>query len=112
MVVGELPFSRLGGIAVVANHQMFGAGGPPERHSRFAGNGMYFGCHDGSVCTVTQLVVEGNFIDGVTAPDPQDRIGMQVKLNSVATIRDNIVMNTKGPGIMVYGSHNMAEVSS
>src|SRR5262249_60454443 len=32
---------------------------------------------------------------------------MQVKLNSVAVIRDNVVVKTKGPGIMVYGSRDL-----
>jgi hypothetical protein len=55
--------------------------------------------------------VEDNFIDGVKAPDPQIGYGMEVKLNSSAIIRNNVVMNTKGPGIMVYGSESLATVS-
>jgi hypothetical protein len=32
---------------------------------------------------------------------------MQVKLNSTGVIRDNVIVNTKGPGIMVYGSREL-----
>jgi hypothetical protein len=72
---------------------------------------MYFGCHDGSSCAVTGLVVEGNRIRGVTAPNPQIGYGIEVKLNSSALIRDNVISETKGPGIMVYGSRDLVTVS-
>jgi hypothetical protein len=68
---------------------------------------MYFGCHDGAGCLVTGLIVEGNFIEGINAPDPEIGYGIQVKLNSSAIIRGNTVIKTKGPGIMVYGSEDL-----
>jgi hypothetical protein len=34
-----------------------------------------------------------------------------VKLNSSAVIRDNVILDTKGPGIMVYGSRDLVNVS-
>ena len=72
---------------------------------------MYFGCHDGTWCILTDLVVERNYIRGVRASDPEIGYGFQVKLNSVAVIRDNVIVDTKGPGIMVYGAHNLTAVS-
>jgi len=67
--------------------------------------GMYFGCHDGEGCQASEIVVERNLIRGVDAPEGAVGYGVQVKLNSEALIRDNTVYDTKGPGIMVYGSN-------
>src|SRR5882762_10449823 len=109
VTVEDCHFNHLGGQAVVANHAS--VRGLVVRRNVIRNSlatALYFGCHDGVGCSLTGLVVEGNFIDGVTAPDPQIGYGMEVKLNSSAIIRDNIVMNTKGPGIMVFGSQNPA----
>ena len=65
---------------------------------------MYFGCHDGQACTVSDLLVDRNYIAGVSARDPQIGYGVEFKLNSTGTIRDNVIVDTKGPGIMVYGA--------
>ena len=112
VTVEDCLFTGLGGIAVVANHSSLRGLVVRQNVIRDSqATAMYFGCHDGAACTITGIVIEGNFIDGVTAPEPQIGYGMEVKLNSMAIIRDNIVMNTKGPGIMVYGSRNPAEVS-
>jgi hypothetical protein len=40
----------------------------------------------------------------VDAPDPAIGYGIQVKLNTTAIVRDNVVVDTKGPGIMAYGA--------
>ncbi len=63
---------------------------------------MYFGCHNGSDCQCNDLLVEGNFINGVDSSAVG--YGIEVKLNSVAIIRDNTFYDTKGPCLMVYGS--------
>jgi len=73
--------------------------------------GMYFGCHDGTTCVVSELLVEGNHIQGVRAPDPQIGYGLEVKLNSSAVIRGNVILDTKGPGIMVYGARDLTNRS-
>src|SRR5262245_45602210 len=66
---------------------------------------VYIGCHDGN-CSSTNLVFERNYINGVRAPDPNSvGYGIEVKLNSWGVIRDNTIVNTKGPTIMVYGSN-------
>lgn len=101
--VEECRFDDIGGLAVVQT--MTGRAlvvrGNHIRGSR--STAMYLGCHGGH-CAVTDLLIEGNDIDGVTAPWRHTGYGIQVKLNSSATIRDNRIRNTKGPAIMVYGS--------
>jgi hypothetical protein len=105
VTVEDCHFTDLGGIAVVAN-------GTSSRAlvvrrnviERTRATAMYFGCHDGARCTVTDVLVESNYIDGVDAPEGQIGYGLQVKLNSSAVIRDNVIVNTKGPAIMVYGA--------
>lgn len=112
ITVEHCRFKQMGGIAVVANHTSVRS--LTVRDNVIAQSGataMYFGCHDGSSCTVTGLVVEGNRIRGVAAPNPEIGYGIEVKLNSNGVIRDNIISETKGPGIMVYGSRDLASVS-
>jgi hypothetical protein len=66
--------------------------------------GLYFGCHDGTSCHAVNVTIRGNFIQTV---QPGDGVGygMEVKLNSWATIVENTVYDARGPGIMVYGSN-------
>ncbi len=105
-------FNQMGGIAVVANHTSV-RGLTVRRNVITSSNatGMYFGCHDGNTCTVSDLLVEGNYIRGVTAPHPAIGYGLEVKLNSSGIIQDNVIVDTKGPGIMVYGSRDVVTVS-
>lgn len=110
--VEECEFRQIGGIAVVANHTS--TRGLTVRRNIIVDSGatgMYFGCHDGARCAVSGLLIEGNLIQGVTAVGQQIGYGMQVKLNSSAIIRDNVVLDTKGPGIMVYGSRDLVATS-
>ena len=112
IVVEDCQFTGMGGIAVVANHTS--VRGLTVRRNAITGSrstAMYFGCHDGVACNVTGLVIEGNHIRGVTAPSPQIGYGIQVKLNSSASIRNNVITETKGPGIMVYGSRDLLATS-
>ena len=66
--------------------------------------GLYFGCHDGTSCHAVNITIRGNLIQTV---QPGDGVGygMEVKLNSWATILENTVYDARGPGIMVYGSN-------
>ncbi|MGH7752561.1 MAG: right-handed parallel beta-helix repeat-containing protein, partial [Gemmatimonadales bacterium] len=108
VTVEDCRFFQLGGIAIVANHTS--VDGLTVRRNVIADSGatgMYFGCHDGVHCSMTRLLVERNYINGVTAPPGEIGYGMQVKLNSTSVIRDNVIVNTKGPGIMVYGSRDL-----
>lgn len=112
ITVERCRFKQMGGIAVVANHaSVRGLTVRGNVISQSGATAMYFGCHDGSSCTVTDLVVEANRIRGVTALNPQIGYGIEVKLNSSGLIRDNIISETKGPGIMVYGSRDLGTVS-
>jgi hypothetical protein len=112
VTVEDCQFVRLGGIAVVANH--YSARGMIVRRNTIKESGstaMYFGCHDGKACVIEDLVIERNYIHGVDAPDPMIGYGIEVKLNSSAVIRDNTIVDTKGPGIMIYGSDDPSKLS-
>ncbi len=112
VAVIDCEFVGMGGIAVAANQSnLQGVRVSQNRITESKATAMYFGCHDGVSCKVTGIVVERNFIDGVDAPDPEIGYGLEVKLNSTATIRDNVIVNTKGPGIMVYGSQDLTKQS-
>jgi hypothetical protein len=105
VLIEDCQFVKLGGIAIVANH--FSASKIIVRRNiikQSRSTAMYFGCHDGKACAITDLAIENNYIHGVMAPDPEIGYGIQVKLNSSSVIRDNVIVNTKGPGIMIYGS--------
>ncbi|MEP6801611.1 MAG: IPT/TIG domain-containing protein [Acidobacteriota bacterium] len=66
--------------------------------------GLYFGCHDGTSCHALNILIRGNLINGV---QPGDGVGygLEIKLNSYATIVENTIYAAQGPGIEVYGSN-------
>lgn len=66
--------------------------------------GLYFGCHDGTSCHALGILIQGNLIHTVAAGDGVG-YGLEIKLNSWATILENTVYASNGPGIMVYGSN-------
>jgi hypothetical protein len=76
---------------------------------------IYLGCHEGLQCQHTGLGVHQNIISDISAPahgpggDPG--AGIQIKLNSTAVIRDNVIRQTVGPGIMVYGARSLVDAS-
>ena len=112
ITVEDCEFDGMGGIAVVANHA--NVRGLVVRNNvilRARATGMYFGCHDGTTCSIVGLLIEGNYIHGVTAPPDEVGYGIQVKLNSAGIVRANVIVDTKGPGIMVYGAHDPALLS-
>lgn len=107
-------FQGIGGIAISANTK--DSTQIVVRQNTFRelrATGLYFGCHDGTSCRVTDLLIEGNRIDGVS---PSDRravgYGIQIKLNSWGVVRHNAIYRTKGPGIMIYGSNQHATPST
>lgn len=105
-------FSQMGGIAVAANHSSL-----QELTVRdnvvtdSSATAMYFGCHDGAACRIGGLVVAGNYIRNVTAPAGEIGYGIELKLNTGGLVRDNVIIDTKGPGIMVYGARDLVTVS-
>lgn len=101
-------FYQLGGIAVVANHTSVDRLTVRRNVIEDSGStGMYFGCHDGLTCTASALLVEGNYIRRVTAAPGQVGYGLEIKVNSSGVVRDNVILYTKGPGIMVYGARDL-----
>ncbi len=106
ITVDDCVFVEIGGVAIVANAstQRLTLSNNDIRRSKTTA--VYLGCHDGVGCRVTDAVIEGNHIEAVTAPFGQIGYGIQVKLNSTALVRDNVIVDTKGPGIMVYGSRD------
>jgi hypothetical protein len=108
VVIEDCAFDRVGGIAVAATHNsIHGLVVRRNTIEHSESTGMYFGCHEGITCVLSGLVVEGNFIRTIHAPAPEIGYGLQVKLNSSGVIRDNVIIDTKGPGIMVYGSWDL-----
>ncbi len=108
ILIEENSFTGIWGVSVVSNDN-----GSDVQRVTVSGNtflnlkstAMYFGCHDGIACHDTEIVVEGNLINGVSPTNPAATgYGLEVKLNSTATVRDNTIYNTKGPGITIYGS--------
>lgn len=112
ITIEDCKFLNIGGIAVAANHTSI-HGFTVRRNviTNSLATAMYFGCHNGSACVINALLVEDNRIQDVTAPNPAIGYGIQVKLNSTAIIRGNQIVNTKGPGIMIYGSQRLSETS-
>ena len=110
VTVEECGFDGIGGLAIVETMDARSVVVRRNRIRRSSTTALYFGCHSGS-CSVTDLLIEDNHIEGVTAPRRAVGYGIQVKLNSCATIRGNVVVDTKGPGIMVYGAPDPALVS-
>ena len=108
LVIENCRFVQVGGIAITANNMS--VQGLTIRGNVIEGSrstGMYFGCHDGQRCVVSDLLVAGNLIRGVTAAPDQVGYGIEIKLNSSGIVRDNIILRTKGPGIMVYGARDL-----
>jgi hypothetical protein len=104
-VIEENIFQSVGGVGVPNND-----GGSTPRitiRNNVFDNGkstvIYLGCHDGAACHSPDALVEGNLILGA---QPGDGVGsgVQIKLNSYATVRDNTILNTTGAGIIIYGS--------
>jgi len=112
ITVEDCRFTDIGGISVVANHNS--VQGLTVRGNEILSSNttaMYFGCHDGRWCMISDLVVELNYIRRVTAPETAIGYGVQLKLNTTGVIRDNVIIDTKGPGIMVYGAADPRRVS-
>jgi parallel beta helix pectate lyase-like protein len=112
ITIADCEFDGLGGIAIGVNYvSMTGLSVIRNVITNSGSIGMYFGCHEGVECVVSGLRVEDNFIEHINAADPEIGYGLQVKLNSTGVIRNNVIVDTKGPGIMVYGSRDGLNVN-
>jgi hypothetical protein len=107
ITIQESSFSAIGGVSIVSNDTDIQRVTVRDNTLRnLTSTGMYFGCHEGTACHATEFLVEGNLIDGVAPTDGVSvGYGIEIKLNSYATIRDNTFYRTKGPCIAVYGSN-------
>jgi len=105
ITVEDCEFNEIAALTIVANHTNV-AGltvrGNVVRDSR--ATAFYFGCHDGAQCELTDVLVEGNVIIRAGTHAEGVGYGLQLKLNTTGIVRDNVIVETKGPGIMVYGS--------
>ncbi len=111
VTVEDSVFSFVGGISVSANSA--DSTGLTIRNNTFTdlnATAIYLGCHDGqSSCTAADVLVEGNLIDDVTSSGVG--YGMELKKDSWGVIRDNVVNDTQGPGIEVFGSEDAARAT-
>jgi hypothetical protein len=108
IIIEQNSFQGIGGVSIPANDE--DTKRITVRNNTFKNlkyTCLYFGCQDGTTCHTTDLVVEGNLIDTVTTPYDPSAVGygLEIKLNSYGTVRDNTIYRTKGPGMMVYGSN-------
>lgn len=114
IIIEKNLFQGIGGVSISANSN--NTQRITVRQNTFKDlkhTGLYFGSHDGASCHATDLVIEGNLIDGVTTPFDPSAVGygLEIKLNSHGIVRDNTIYRTKGPGLMVYGSNRNAPPS-
>ena len=112
VTVEDCEFSEIGGIPLVANHVSLR--GLLVRRNAFLDSrstAMYFGCHDGVECEVTDAVVERNYVRRTGVGPDGVAFGVQIKLNSAAVVRDNVIALPRGPGIMVYGARDPQRAS-
>ena len=66
------------------------------------GEGMYVGCNN-SACSVTDSLIEGNWVHDTLAATQGD--GIEIKKGSHSNIiRDNVIHDTNYPCILLYGT--------
>ncbi|MEZ4450668.1 MAG: right-handed parallel beta-helix repeat-containing protein [Nannocystaceae bacterium] len=101
-------FFQIGGISISANSvDTQGVAIVGNFFEDLHATGIYLGCHDGmSACAARDYLIEGNLIDGVDSAAVG--YGLEVKLDSHGVVRDNVIHDTKGPGIEIYGSTDLA----
>jgi len=101
-------FFQVGGISISANAS-------DSKGIEIIGNyfkdlkatGIYLGCHAGmGECAAIDFVIADNLIDGVDSAAVG--YGLEIKLDSYGVIRDNVIDDTKGPGIEIYGSVDLS----
>ena len=68
------------------------------------GEGMYLGCNH-NACRVANSLIEGNHIHHTNGPSVTQGDGIELKEGSYGNIiRDNVIHDTKSPGIITYGT--------
>lgn len=110
IIIRDCIFRECGGECITANNSNINYQDIRILNNRFLGvqaTSVYIGQHFGK-SPVTGFIFEDNFIDGTRIS--RDNIvgyGIELKLNvKGGIIRNNLIINTKGPGIMVYGAED------
>ena len=110
--IEDCRFNQMGGFAVVAaDTSVRNLTVRRNLVSDSTATAMSFGCRDGISCVASGLVIQGNVIRSVSAIPPQPGHGVQIQLNSSAIIRDNVILDTKGAGIMIQGAADLSTTS-
>lgn len=104
-------FTAMGGVSVAANSaDSEGVAVLGSTFRDLRATAIYLGCHDGSgSCTAADVRVEGNLVDGVSSSGVG--YGVEVKRDSWGSVRDNVIHDTQGPGIEMFGSEDPARAS-
>ncbi len=104
-------FFQIGGISVSANTvDTEGIEIVDNFFEDLSATGIYLGCHGGMAsCSARGYTIAGNLIDGVDSANVG--YGLEVKLDSDGVVRDNVIHDTKGPGIEIYGSTELTRVN-
>ncbi len=101
-------FTGVGGIGVSANSvDTVGLTIEGNTFQDMNATALYLGCHEGAgSCVAKDVVVRGNLIDGVVSSAVG--YGLELKKDSWGLIADNVVVDTQGPGIEVFGGEDDA----
>ena len=108
ITVEDCEINHTGDAAIAAN-----AGGTYEdlrllrnhiHHTDGSGEGMYLGCNE-DACRVANSLIEGNHIHHTNGATVEEGDGIELKEGSYGNIiRDNVVHDTRYPGIITYGT--------
>ena len=101
-------FFQVGGIAIAANSSdTLGVEIVGNFFEDLKATGIYLGCHNGQEqCAAVDYVIADNLIAGVDSSAVG--YGLEVKLDSYGVVRDNVIDDTKGPGIEIFGSPELS----
>ena len=73
-------------------------------HTNGTGEGMYLGCNS-NACRVANSLIEGNYVHHTNGPTVEQGDGIELKEGSYGNvIRDNVIHDTKYPGILTYST--------
>ncbi len=104
-------FFQVGGISVAANtSDTAGLEIVGNFFEDLKATGIYIGCQNGEEqCVATDVLIAENLIVGVESAAVG--YGLEIKLDSYGVVRDNVIDDTKGPGIEIYGSPDLSRRS-
>jgi parallel beta helix pectate lyase-like protein len=72
-------------------------------HTNGTGEGMYLGCNN-DACRIENSLIAGNYVHHTNRANVEQGDGIELKEGSSGNIiRDNVIHDTKYPGILTYG---------